>query len=57
MDTKKSITKSKQGAYFSDDLPKQPQPQLEVEEPKSSAASPAEESLGAGVPTTGLQTK
>jgi hypothetical protein len=38
-------------------LPSQPQPQLEVEEPKLSAASPAEESLGAGIPTTGLQTK
>jgi len=57
MDTKKSITKSKQGADFSVDLPKQPQPQLEVVESKTSAASPAEERLGAGVPTTGLQTK
>jgi hypothetical protein len=39
------------------DLPNQSQPQLEFEEPKSSAASPAEESLGAGILTTGLQKK
>jgi hypothetical protein len=51
------INKTKQGADFSTDLPKQPQHQLDVEEHKSSAASPAEESLGAAVPMTGLQTK
>jgi hypothetical protein len=57
MDTKKSITKSKQGADFSDTLPKQPQIELQVVESKPSAASPAEDRLGAGVPKTGLQTK
>jgi len=57
MDTIESKLKSKQGADFSDDLPTQPQPQLEVVESKPSVASPAEERLGAGVSTTGLQTK
>jgi len=57
MDTKELKSKSKQGADFSDDLPQQLQPQLEVVEFKPSVASPAEERLGAGVSTTGLQTK
>jgi hypothetical protein len=53
----KKQPKTKQGSDSSADLPNQSQPQMEVEEPKSSAASPAEESLGARNPTTGLQTK
>jgi hypothetical protein len=56
MDTKK-LTKTKQGADFFADLPKQPQPQRVVVEYPPSAASPAEDSLGAGAPTTGLKNK